>query len=137
MATLKGHFLLYNHQAPSSAIERRCARGGSAREKWWQIQRVIGTRAANKLSVEGHGPSFVGLKKWRVKGTGRGRREEKGKEAEEGSRFPFHSTAANSTPIVSRDNGQCPATKAKHPKYWRKSYCSPHRTDVGHAGEKE
>nr|XP_034174998.1 uncharacterized protein LOC117601860 [Osmia lignaria] len=30
----------------------------------------------------------------------------------------------DSTPIVSRDNGHCPATKAKQPKYWRKSYCS-------------
>lgn len=30
----------------------------------------------------------------------------------------------DSTPIVSRDNGHCSVTKAKHPKYWRKSYCS-------------
>lgn len=39
-------------------------------------------------------------------------------------RWPVPLSRCGPTPIVSRDNGQCPTTKAKHPKYWRKSYRS-------------
>lgn len=65
--------------------------------------------ACRKLSIKPW--SFCSHKEERTMG------EEEKKEASSLS-------SNDSTPIVSRDNGHCPATKAKQPKYWRKSYCS-------------
>lgn len=79
----------------------------SAPQKWRQI-RESSERVQREIKYR-RPPSFWG--------------ERRVLRREEGDRFPFH--AATPRPSFHATMASVPRQKAKHPKYWRKSYCPP------------